>query len=246
MSHAASVSKLAVARSVRARTGELAGQLRAAAADGDDAGITRLLAELLRCKGLSRGQRIALQQRALLSLVQSLRAATLNDELTGLHNRRGFSQLGTRLLDLCARDEEPGWLVSFGVDHLERLYDSLGTPAAQILVRQTANLLRDLFPNYGVYEVLGRVARDEFAALTTRPELASREAVLARVRSAHRSPAPALALSVGIARFDPTRPASIEDHLEEARRDMNQPVSQLGIHVTLSRLGMDALAAYRV
>ena len=245
MSHAASVSKLAAARSVRARTGELAGQLRAAAADGDDAGITRLLAELLRCKGLSRGQRIALQQRAVLSLVQSLRAATLNDELTGLHNRRGFSQIGTRLLDLCARDEQPAWLVCFGVDHLERLYDSLGTPAAQMLVRQTGNLLRDLFPSYGVYEVLGRVARDEFAALTTREELASREAVLARVRSAHRSPAPTLALSVGIARFEPTQPASIDELVEEARRDMNQPASQLGFSVPVSRLGLGALAAHR-
>lgn len=246
MSHAASVSKLAVARSVRARTGELAGELRAAAADGDDAGITRLLAELLRCKGLARGQRIALQQRALLSLVQSLRAATLSDELTGLHNRRGFAQIGTRLLDLCARDEEPAWLVCFGVDQLERLYDCLGTPAAQMLVRHAGNLLRDLFPNYGVYEVLGRVGRDEFAALTTRGELASRDAVLARVRAAHRSPAPTLALSVGIARFDPTQPASIEELLDEARRDMNQPASQLGFDVPVSRLGPAALAAYRI
>lgn len=53
---------------------ELGNQLRAAAVDGDDARIARLVSELLRCKGLSRSQRIALQQRALLSLVQSLRS----------------------------------------------------------------------------------------------------------------------------------------------------------------------------
>jgi diguanylate cyclase (GGDEF)-like protein len=246
MTPAASVSKLAVARSVRARNTELAGQLRAAAVDGDDARITRLLGELLRCKGLSRGQRIALQQKALLSLVQSLRSAALNDDLTGLQNRRGFSQSGTRLLDLAERDEEPAHLMCFGIDNLERLYDALGAPAVQIVVRQTANLLRDLFPSYGVYEVLGRIGRDEFAALTTSGQHPSREAVIARVRASHQQRTPALALSVGIARFDPLDPTSIDELLEEARRDMNQPASQLGFSVEVNRWSMGNLAPHSI
>jgi diguanylate cyclase (GGDEF)-like protein len=245
MTQTASVSKLAVARSARARNSELAGQLRAAAVDGDDARITRLLAELLRCKGLSRGQRIALQQKALVSLVQSLRSAALNDDLTGLQNRRGFSQSGTRLLDLAARDEDAAHLMCFSIDNLERLYDTLGAPAAQIVVRQTANLLRDLFPNYGVYEVLGRIGHDEFAAVTTSREYPSREAVIARMRSSQQH-APALALSVGIARFDPADPVSIDELLEEARRDMNQPASQLGFSVEMRPLGMGGLARHGV
>jgi diguanylate cyclase (GGDEF)-like protein len=245
MTQAATVSKLAVARSERARNSELAGQLRAAAVDGDDARITRLLAELLRCKGLSRGQRIALQQKALLSLVQSLRSAALNDDLTGLQNRRGFNQSGTRLLDLAVRDEQPAHLMCFGIDNLERLYDTVGAPAAQIVARQTANLLRDLFPSYGVYEVLGRIERDEFAALTTSIEYPSREAVIARVRASQQR-TPALALSVGIARFDPLDPTSIEELLEEARRDMNQPASQLGFSVEMRRVGTDGPARHSI
>ena len=243
---AASVSKLAVARSARARNSELAGQLRSAAVDGDDARITRLLAELLRCKGLSRGQRIALQQKALLSLVQSLRSAALNDDLTGLQNRRGFNQSGTRLLDLAVRDEQPAHLMCFGIDNLERLYDTLGAPAAQIVVRQTANLLRDLFPSYGVYEVLGRIGRDEFAAVTTSVEYPSREAVIARVRASQPQRTPALTLSVGIARFEPLAPVSMEELLEEARRDMNQPASQLGFSVEVRRLAMGGLARHGI
>ena len=77
MSQLAAVSKVAETRAIRARNIELASQLRAAASAGDDARINRLLAELLRCKGLSRGQRIALQQKALTSLVQSLRSAAV-------------------------------------------------------------------------------------------------------------------------------------------------------------------------
>src|SRR5579871_830419 len=106
MSQLAAVSKVAETRAIRARNIELASQLRAAASAGDDARINRLLAELLRCKGLSRGQRIALQQKALTSLVQSLRSAALNDDLSGLHNRRGFVQIATRVLDLAAREDE--------------------------------------------------------------------------------------------------------------------------------------------
>ena len=114
MLEAASVSRIAdpTAAKSRARSGEFANQLRAAALDGDDARITRLVSELLRCKGLSRGQRIALQQKALLNLVRSLRSATLSDDLTGLPNARGFVQTGTRLLDLASRDGQAANRVS--------------------------------------------------------------------------------------------------------------------------------------
>lgn len=225
MTQAASVSG-ADAGSARARNGELANQLRAAAEDGDETRITRLLSELLRCKGLSRGQRIALQQKALLTLVQSLRSAALNDDLTGLHNRRAFTQIGTRVLDIAARDREAAHLVYFGVDHLERIYEGLGRAAGQIMIRQTGNLLRDLFPSYGVYEVLGRMDNDEFAALTTNDDFATRRAITERVNAVLRENSASLALSIGVAHFDPDCPVGIDELLESAKRDMNQPVGQ--------------------
>jgi diguanylate cyclase (GGDEF)-like protein len=230
MSEVASVLRMADSGAARARNAELGRQLSAAAAEGDEARIKRLLSELLRCKGLSRGQRIALQQRALFNLVQSLRSAALNDPLTGLCNLRGFVQLGTRVLDLAARDEQPAHLVYFGVDQLVRVSESLGRTVADILVRQTGNLLRDLFPSYGVYEVLGRLGHDEFAALTTSDRYASRHAVMLRLRRPQRgSDMPPLALSVGVAHFSPERPAGIDELLESARRAMNEPISQVAL-----------------
>jgi diguanylate cyclase (GGDEF)-like protein len=246
MSQVASLSKLADARTVGARNVEFANQLRAAALDGDDARIERVLSELLRCKGLSRGQRIALQQKALLSLVQSLRSAALNDDLTGLHNRRGFAQMGTRVLDLATRDGQPAHLLYFCADNLERVCESLGRSAGQMLIRQTGNLLRDLFPSYGVYEVLGRMGSDEFAAVTTNQDYAAREAATSRVQQASRATAPPLVLSVGVAHFDPCNPSGIDELIEEARRNMNEPVSQLGINLPVSQFGLSALYAYRV
>jgi two-component system, cell cycle response regulator len=225
MSDAASVSSLARAGAARARSTELVRELRIAAMEGDEMRITHLLSEVLRSKGLSRGQRIALQQRALLNLVHSLRSAALNDDLTGLYNRRSFLQIGTRLLDLAARDGKPAYLVYFGIDQLARINQSLGRAAGDILIRQTGNLLRDLFPRYGVYEVLGRLQSDEFAALTTSDQHASRQAIMLRIRTPHRSSAvPALTLSVGIARFNPQRPVDIDELLQSARQAMNEPL----------------------
>ncbi len=225
MSEAASVSPLARAGAARARSTELVRELRIAAMEGDEMRITHLLSELLRSKGLSRGQRIALQQRALLNLVHSLRSAALNDDLTGLYNRRSFLQIGTRLLDLAARDGKPAYLVYFGIDQLARINQGLGRAAGDILIRQTGNLLRDLFPRYGVYEVLGRLQSDEFAALTTSEQHGSRQAILLRVRRPHRSSAiPALTLSVGVARFNPQRPVDIDELLQSARQAMNEPL----------------------
>src|SRR5207248_5659661 len=88
----------------RARNDELAGQLRAAALEGDEAHLRQLLSELLHIRGLTRAQRISLQLTALLNLVQALRSTALTDELTGLYNRHGFMQSGARLLDVAARD----------------------------------------------------------------------------------------------------------------------------------------------
>jgi GGDEF domain-containing protein len=245
MSQVEPVRKLVEARTVRARNGELASQLRAAAVDGDDARIRRLLSELLRCKGLSRGQRISLQQKALLSLVQSLRSASLNDDLTGLHNRRAFVQIGTRVLDVATRDQQYAHLVYFCVER-GRLNQSLAQAAAQMLIRQTGNLLRDLFPSYGVYEVLGRMDSDAFAALTTSDDYASRDAVLARLEQAQHASKLPLVLKFGIAHFDPHDPAGIDELLDQAQRDMKQPASAFGMGLPVSKIGHNALAGYRV
>jgi diguanylate cyclase (GGDEF)-like protein len=214
----------------RARNGEFANQLRAAALEGDEGRITRLVSELLRCKGLSRGQRIALQQKALLNLVRSLRAATLNDDVTGLPNARGFVQTGTRFLDLAARDGHSAHLIYFGVDQLDRINRTLGAAAGEIVIRQTGNLLRDLFPSYGVYEVLGRLGIDEFAALTTSDQYANRAAIMLRVRRPQRSTAlPTLNLSIGVSHFNPDRPVPIDELLDSAKRSMNEPISHISL-----------------
>jgi GGDEF domain-containing protein len=218
--HSSAVASGHAAVSV-SRAVDVAGQLRTAIIEGDDARLARLLSDLLRVRGLTRGQRVRLQSRALMNLVHSLRSAALNDELTGLLNRRGFIQTATRLLDLALRDRQAAHLVYF---HLE-LADPAPAPAPNrrlelvrdLLLRRMGNFLRDAFPSYGVYEVLGRLGGGEFAALTPIPENASLSALLMRALAPESgAEAPALPVRVAVAHFDPASPAAIDELLQQA------------------------------
>jgi diguanylate cyclase (GGDEF)-like protein len=228
---AASVSRSVSQQLLRVKNAELSGQLRAAALEGDDAGIARLLSQLLRFQGLTKGQRVSLQLHALLNLVHSLRDAALTDELTGLYNRRGFLQSGTRLLDVAARDGQAVHLVYFDVNRLAHINATMGRSAGDVMLRQLGNLMRDLYPNYGVYEVLGRLRGEEFAALTTGAEYASRSAILLRTRrpQAASYDLPQLSLSIGVAHFNPQRPVAIDELLQNAEAAMyeHKRVSQI-------------------
>jgi GGDEF domain-containing protein len=210
-----------------ARSLELAVQLRAAIMEGDDTRIARLLSDLLRVRGLTKGQRVRLQSWALLNLVHSLRSVALNDELTGLLNRRGFTQTATRLLDLALRDRQAAHLVYFRL----AIGAAEGAPgdeacARNVLLRRMGNFLRDSFPSYGVYEVLGRLSGGEFAALTPRAEHATCSSLMLRARTPELGcDAPELPLQVAVAHFDPAAPTAIDELLHKAADQLSQAVT---------------------
>src|SRR5205823_3025284 len=94
---------------LRERVAELAADLRAAAMKGDTLRITRLLSDLLQFKRLTPERRLALE--GLTHLIDSMRSLALTDELTGIHNRRGFLQAGKRFLDVARRELRSAYLV---------------------------------------------------------------------------------------------------------------------------------------
>ena len=222
MRRAEALRRVRNAQALRASNAELGGQLRTAVMEGDDARMARLLSELLCVQGLTRGQRISVQLKALLNFVDSLRRVALTDDLTGLYNRRGFMKIGARLLDVATRDLRAAHLIYFDLSHLQWTNDTLGRAAGDVVIRQMGNFMRDLYPSYGVYEVLGRLGGDEFAALTTCPEYASRGAIELRAgrRPPHSGDLPALSLSVGVAHFSPRLPVGIDELLKTAEQAM--------------------------
>jgi two-component system, cell cycle response regulator len=182
--------------------------------------MTRLLSDLLQFKRLTPERRLALE--GLTHLIDSMRSLALTDELTGIYNRRGFLQTGKRFLDVARRDLRSAYFVYIDLNNLKEVNDSAGHAAGDELIRQTGNFLRELFPSYGVREVLGRLGGDEFAALTTERECPSRSEILlrARMRQALVSDRHPLSLSVGLAYFNPLLPTGINELLEEAERAM--------------------------
>jgi GGDEF domain-containing protein len=203
----------AVARDIE----RLAGELRVAALHGDDTQLKRPLTELLRFGSLPKSRLLAVQRQVLLNLVQSLRCAALTDPLTGLYARRGFLQSGARLLDVAVREQRAAYMIYMDMEPLD---STKPAPIAELRIRELGNCLRDVFRDYGVYEVLGRLGSYEFVALTTHKDRGSILASMlhprgVRMRNPSKLPA---TLRVGVAQFSPRDPLTIEELLEDARR----------------------------
>src|SRR5207253_10701104 len=128
----------------------------------------------------------------------------------------------SRFLDVARRDLRSAYLVYIDLNNLKEVNDSSGHAAGDDLIRQTGSFLRELFPSYGVHEVLGRLGGDEFAALTTDRKCPSRSEILlrARMRQGLISDRHPLSLSVGLAYFNPLLPIGIKELLEDAEQAM--------------------------
>jgi diguanylate cyclase (GGDEF)-like protein len=93
-------------------------------------------------------------------LEEDLRSQSLSDELTGLHNRRGFYLLGEQAVRDARRSAKPVTVLYMDVDELKRVNDTLGHDVGSELLRDVARLLRSTFR---ASDVVGRLGGDEFA-----------------------------------------------------------------------------------
>jgi diguanylate cyclase (GGDEF)-like protein/PAS domain S-box-containing protein len=93
---------------------------------------------------------------------QALEAAALRDELTGVHNRRGFLVEAERALAGAQRRGAGAILVYTDVDNLKPINDRHGHEAGDAALRFTADVLRATVREG---DVLGRLGGDEFAML---------------------------------------------------------------------------------
>jgi diguanylate cyclase (GGDEF)-like protein len=91
-----------------------------------------------------------------------LRSLSLMDELTGLHNRRGFIGLAEQRLKLTSRQSVRSTLVFIDVDNLKYINDNFGHREGDYALQQIADLLRECFRDS---DILGRLGGDEFCVL---------------------------------------------------------------------------------
>ncbi|MFC1654606.1 diguanylate cyclase [Myxococcota bacterium] len=159
------------------------------------------------------------QERELHS--QALQA--LLDELTGLHNRRGFTALAEHQLKLVERSRTSLLLVYADLDDLKAINDTHGHAAGDRALVDFAAVFRQTFRDS---DILARIGGDEFVALALESPGSKDGVLTARLQAnldAHNAEANRpyrLSASVGVIRYDPKVPRNIDELLEEADRSM--------------------------
>jgi len=170
--------------------------------------------------------RLRMVQRALRE--EMLRDLSLQDDLTGLYNRRGLITLAEQLIREAERDRRGFDVVFADLDGLKGINDTLGHPEGDRAIRDAARIIRATFRES---DVVARLGGDEFAVLVLHdpPVQAGERAVeaavgrlreaLARHNAEEERPYD-LSLSLGFSGFDPAAPQDIEALLESADQQM--------------------------
>lgn len=91
---------------------------------------------------------------------QQARAAALEDELTGLHNRRAFYEFGGQLLRHAKRHASPLAMVMMDLDYFKQVNDTYGHDAGDEVLRQIARLLQNRVRES---DIVARLGGEEFA-----------------------------------------------------------------------------------
>ena len=167
-------------------------------------------------KPLTRAIHYAIERQKAQSRLQNL---TLVDELTGVYNRRGFMTIAHQQTKLAQRTQSP-WVIIFAdVDGLKKINDTFGHPEGDQVLREVARLLKSTFRES---DVIARIGGDEFAVLafaateTLANSFTRRLQTMVDTVNATPGRRYRLAISLGIAHYDPLNPRRVEDVLAQA------------------------------
>ena len=142
------------------------------------------------------------------------------DALTGLANRRGFTQQGEFLLAMARRQNLPISALFLDLDHFKEVNDRLGHEAGDELLIRVAEILRG---HLRASDLAGRLGGDEFALILPGSDLAAAseygENLRQRLLESMRKHGWPVTFSVGVSSFA-TAPASLAALLSEADRLM--------------------------
>ncbi len=159
------------------------------------------------------------------AMVEMLRRASLTDDLTGLSNRRGFLLRAEQQLKTAGRLKRRGLLLYADMDNLKPINDAWGHAQGDQALIDIAAVLKEITRET---DIVARVGGDEFAVLTLGAPERSAPYLLARLErnleayNAGDGRLYKLALSVGVAHYDPEAPCSVADLLDQADTSMYQ------------------------
>ncbi|MGH2680747.1 MAG: diguanylate cyclase [Actinomycetota bacterium] len=170
-------------------------------------------------------------------LQEELRRHATVDDLTGLANRRGFFALGEHELLVAARTRASVALLFVDVDGLKRVNDDLGHAMGDLLLKETAEVIRETIR---ASDVAGRLGGDEFCVLLMGDPDLDAQRVVDRMRetAASHNARPKrtfqVSLSIGLSSLPAGRAVTLEELIDaadegmyedkRAKRELAQPV----------------------
>lgn len=187
-------------------------------------------------ESLMRAVRSAVRQSL---LDKELCSLALIDDLTGLNNRRGFLALAAQELKHGHRNLQEFLLFSIDLDRLKMINDTYGHQEGDCALLRTANALRGTFRNS---DILSRFGGDEFCVLAPEASVENERTIIDRLKEnlrhanadEHRYP---LTVSIGTARFNPRKPVSLDQLMDESDKAMyrakrSRPPVEIGAPVS--------------
>jgi diguanylate cyclase (GGDEF)-like protein/PAS domain S-box-containing protein len=154
---------------------------------------------------------------------EKLRTMSITDDLTGLHNRRGFFTMASQQLKIAKRMNRGVLLLSADLDNLKGINDTFGHKEGDDALIKTANILKDTFRES---DIIARIGGDEFVVLQTEDSIINADFSTVRLQknfekhNAERDNRYKLSVSMGITRYDPASSSSIEELLMKADKLM--------------------------
>jgi two-component system, cell cycle response regulator len=153
-----------------------------------------------------------------LGLQRALLEMAFRDDLTGLHNRRGFMALATRHLRFACDTGQNMALFFADVDGLKSINDRFGHGEGDRAISRAAACIKETFRRF---DLTARLSGDEFVALIIEAPGRSAEAICRRLQSklvefSDIGSPYKLSLSVGVAHFNPGNPVTLQELMGQA------------------------------
>jgi len=156
-------------------------------------------------------------------IMQSHMGRSMQDELTGLYNRRGFMDFARKQLRLAVRDEKDLMLLYADLDNMKLVNDNFGHEVGDELLKDTGEIMRKAFRET---DILGRIGGDEFVALAVGAAPEYTGIIVTRLmRHVQEFNMKAerpynIQISLGLASFDPRNPVELDELMHRADQAM--------------------------
>jgi len=147
-------------------------------------------------------------------MISKLESLSLQDDLTGLYNRRGFFTVSKNFFHLADRKKNKMFLLFMDLDDLKKINDTWGHQKGDLALKTIADLLMKTFRRS---DIIGRMGGDEFAVFPIGSTYSGVENAIQRFNknlegknSSEDSPFH-LSVSMGVSCYDPEFPCSLDE-----------------------------------